>query len=165
MSGKSIKSTFSVAIVTVFPSFVTDEAGGISKRNVLQIYECCDWCAGVVWKNEYPVRITEKLIWLLLQFLEIPSGLGELRHPQDGVSDALQQWPGLKSVGQRFRLLYNFCGLFRWYVPVWIAAFSLLVIYVYIIVILRRKVSHGEFCFTVVVCVHMNLSICREDFV
>ena len=45
---KSIKSTFPVAIVTVFSTFfVTDEAGGISARNVLQTFEHCDWCAGI----------------------------------------------------------------------------------------------------------------------
>ena len=27
--------------------FETDEAGGIPARNVLQIYEHCDWCAGI----------------------------------------------------------------------------------------------------------------------
>ena len=31
-----------------FRSFVTDEGGGKSVRNVLQIYERCDWCAGIV---------------------------------------------------------------------------------------------------------------------
>ena len=30
-----------------FNQFVTDEAGGISERNVLQIYQHCDWCAGI----------------------------------------------------------------------------------------------------------------------
>ena len=54
MSVKSIKSTFSVAIVTVFSIFfVTDEAGGISARNVLQTFEHCDWCAGIFWKREH----------------------------------------------------------------------------------------------------------------
>ena len=52
MSVKSIKSTLPVAIVTVFHLFVTDEAGGISARNVLQIYERCDWCAGIFWKKK-----------------------------------------------------------------------------------------------------------------
>ena len=32
----------------LFPSFVTDEAGGISARNVLQLYQRYDWCAGIV---------------------------------------------------------------------------------------------------------------------
>ena len=41
----------SVTKDNVFTSFVSDEAGGISVRNVLQIYLRCDWCAGMVSKK------------------------------------------------------------------------------------------------------------------
>ena len=50
-----------------------------------------------------------------------------------------------------------YVALFSWYVPVWIAAFSLLVAYAYIIYVLRRKVRgqfysscHGLTCLLVV---------------
>ena len=50
-----------------FTSFATDEAGGISVRKVLQIYLRCDWCGGIVWKNEYLVRIIEKFLKFILK--------------------------------------------------------------------------------------------------
>ena len=37
-----------VAIVTVFTSFVSGEAVGISVRNILQISQRCNWYAGTV---------------------------------------------------------------------------------------------------------------------
>ena len=40
-----------MAVVTVLTSFVTDEAGGMSVRKVLQIYQRCDWCAGICLKE------------------------------------------------------------------------------------------------------------------
>ena len=38
--------------------FVTDEVGGISERNVLQIYQHCDWCAGKFWKKKMLLKQT-----------------------------------------------------------------------------------------------------------
>ena len=67
MSVKSIKSTFSAAIVTVFPSFfVTDEAGGISARNVLQTFEHCDWCAGIILKESFYDHLSSPVLFVSL---------------------------------------------------------------------------------------------------